>query len=124
LPLYDQAGVPAPGDRRLYDLLLVKPAEWSRVARQEAPDDRSCLMREQEMALNYDGSVALCCNVYDYANNIAPDFLSVSHEELQARKDRHALCGPCMKAGYPRSGGLDSHPEILAIAEGRARDRA
>jgi MoaA/NifB/PqqE/SkfB family radical SAM enzyme len=121
LPLYDPGGVPAPGDRRLFDLLLVKPAEWSRVARQEAPDDRSCLMRDQEMALNYDGSVALCCNVYDYANNIALDFLSVSHGELQARKDRHALCGLCMKAGYPRSGGLDSHPEILAIAETRAR---
>jgi MoaA/NifB/PqqE/SkfB family radical SAM enzyme len=122
LPLYDSAGTPADGDRRLYDLLLVKPAEWSHVARTDGPDDRSCLMREQEMALNYDGSVALCCNVYDYANNIAPDFLSVSHEDLQARKDRHSLCGPCMQAGYPRSGGLDSHPEILAIAKARARE--
>jgi MoaA/NifB/PqqE/SkfB family radical SAM enzyme len=121
LPLYGAAGKPAPGDQRLYDLLLVKPAEWSQVARNDAPDDRSCAMREQEMALNYDGSVALCCNVYDYANNIAPDFLSVSHEELQARKDRHPLCGPCMKAGYPRSSGLDSHPEIQAIVAARSR---
>jgi len=123
LPLFEAQAVPAPGDRAVVDLLLVKPSEWARVAA-GAGTDTSCVMREQEMALNYDGSVALCCNVYDYANNVAPDFLSVSHEELQARKDRHELCGPCMKAGYPRSGGLDAHPEIQAIASARAKEAA
>lgn len=123
LPLFDPNGVPAPADRALVDLLLVKPSEWARVASADGTDS-SCVMRDQEMALNYDGSVALCCNVYDYANNVAPDFLAVSHEELQTLKNRHELCGPCMKAGYPRSGGLDSHPEIQRLASARARQTA
>jgi MoaA/NifB/PqqE/SkfB family radical SAM enzyme len=123
LTLSNDEGVPEPADRRIFDLLLVKPAEWARVAANEAADG-SCVMREQEMALNYDGSVALCCNVFDYANNVAPDFLTVGHDELQARKNRHELCGPCQKAGYPQSCGLDGHPEILRIAAARAREAA
>ena len=123
LPLSRPDGVPDPNDRRLFELLLVKPAEWARVAAVEAQDG-SCMMREQEMALNYDGSVALCCNVFDYANNVAPDFLSMSHDELQAQKHRHELCGPCTRAGFPYSGGLDDHPDIVRIIEARATSAA
>jgi MoaA/NifB/PqqE/SkfB family radical SAM enzyme len=119
LPLYGSDGVPEPGDRPLIDRLLVKPEEWARVAATEGPDT-SCLMSDQEMALNFDGSVAVCCNVFDYAHNVDDDFLAVSHEELQARKARHSLCGPCMQAGYPRSCGLDAHPEIVKIATARS----
>lgn len=118
LPLYDPAAVPEPSDRELFDLLLVKPHEWGRVAAAETED--ACVMAAQEMALNYDGSVALCCNVFDYAHNIADDFLSVSHEELQARKAAHALCTRCLRAGFPRSCGLDAHPEIQGISSQRA----
>jgi hypothetical protein len=121
LPLSSDGSVPEAADRPIFDLLLVKPAEWTRVALGEGVEE-ACVMRDQEMALNYDGSVALCCNVFDYANNVAPDFLAVSHDELQARKNRHELCGPCQKAGYPRSGGLDGHPEILRIAAARSRE--
>lgn len=109
---------PAPGDRALHDLLLVTPAEWSRVALADGPDT-ACIMRDQEMAINFDGSVGVCCNVFDYANNVAADFLAVDHATLQARKQTHALCGPCMAAGFPRSCGLDAHDGIQAIVRKR-----
>jgi hypothetical protein len=104
----------------LYDLLLVKPSEWTSIATAEGATS-ACVMREQEMTINVDGSVALCCNVYDYASNIAPDFLATSHAALQARKASHPACGPCMAAGYPASCGLDAHPRVQAVAGARAR---
>jgi hypothetical protein len=111
---HDEA-TPEPRDQSLYDLLLVTPAEWSALAVADGADT-ACVMREQEMTINFDGSVALCCNVFDYANNIARDFLSHGHDALQEMKGRHPLCGPCMAAGYPKSCGLDAHPDIQAIA--------
>ncbi len=117
LPLYRADSEPAPRDRRLYDLLLVKPHEWAGAA---PASDNSCVMREQEMTLNYDGSVALCCNVFDYAHNVAPDFLTTPHDDLQVLKAHNQLCGPCMAAGFPQSCGLDHDPRIQAIALSRA----
>jgi MoaA/NifB/PqqE/SkfB family radical SAM enzyme len=111
---------PQPGDRALFDLLLVKPSEWFSVAGRGGEMDTSCTMLEQEMAINFDGSVALCCNVYDYANNVSGDFLASSHEDLQASKRDHHLCGTCMASNYPRSCGLDEHADIQAIVEARA----
>ena len=78
-------------------------------------------MREQEMAINFDGSVGLCCNVFDYANNVAPNFLTASHDELQDAKAAHPFCGPCLAAEIPTSCGLDAHPDIqkrLSVTEG------
>lgn len=120
LPLCGDEPSVGDADTALYDLLLVKPHEWSRVATDGGFDD-TCLMREQEMTINFDGSVALCCNVFDYANNVASDFLSVGHAALQSAKEHHPFCGPCMAAGYPRSCGLDAHPEIQTIVDARRR---
>jgi MoaA/NifB/PqqE/SkfB family radical SAM enzyme len=118
LPLAGPDQAPVPADSALYDLLLVKPSEWSAIAAADGVDT-ACVMREQEMAINFDGSVGLCCNVFDYANNVAPDFLSICHAELQTLKSRHATCGPCMATGFPQSCGLDEHPAIQEIAARR-----
>jgi MoaA/NifB/PqqE/SkfB family radical SAM enzyme len=123
LPLCHPGTAPSEADRAVYDLLLVKPHEWSALALADGPDT-SCVMREQEMAINFDGSVSLCCNVFTYANNIAPDFLHASHETLQAAKATHAFCGPCMAAGFPKSCGLDAHPDVKTLTtDSRATSR-
>jgi|CXWL01.1.fsa_nt_gi MoaA/NifB/PqqE/SkfB family radical SAM enzyme len=119
LPLYGADVEPEPRDQSIYDLLLVKPHEWARVANLSG-SDTTCLMRDQEMALNYDGSVSLCCNVFDYTHSVAPDFLTTGHAELQALKDANPLCGPCMASGFPKSCGLDTHPQIQRIVASRA----
>ncbi len=58
-----------------------------------------CGMRTNQMAINHDGAVALCCGVYDPKNFIAGSFLEVSRDELQRRKFQSELCGTCMSHG-------------------------
>ncbi len=118
LPLYE-GGEPDTDDRPVHDLLLVKPREWGSIARRLG-EDRTCMMREQEMAINYDGTVALCCNVFDYRHNIAPDFLTTEHRHLQDLKAQHTLCGRCTAAGYPGSCGLDEDADVRQLAGSRA----
>jgi hypothetical protein len=60
---------------------------------------RDCLLRSEQTAINSDGSVALCCTVFDLEHTIAPSFLDVDHRELQKRKYEHPLCGECMENG-------------------------
>lgn len=57
-----------------------------------------CPLREATL-INADGSVDLCCASYAAAP-VAASFLEVSREELRQRKERHPLCGPCMKHAF------------------------
>jgi MoaA/NifB/PqqE/SkfB family radical SAM enzyme len=61
--------------------------------------EKPCFIRDQT-AINYDGSVALCCALYDPSYDIAGDFLSTTASELQARKDGHAMCSFCIASNY------------------------
>lgn len=86
-------------DRQLVDNLLVKPEEQSQIAIPFARFAPDCTLRRDMIPINWDGTVPLCCNVFDYQYNVAPDFLAISHDELQARRYAHPLCGPCMSQG-------------------------
>jgi len=59
----------------------------------------SCSLQTDQMVINHDGSVALCCAVFDPVNFIASDFLGSTHEELQERKRKASLCTKCMANG-------------------------
>lgn len=83
-------------DRKLIGRLAVTPEEIRAARRLPS---RDCVFRSRRTAINSDGSVALCCGVYDRANNIARQFLDVSAEELRARKYAHPLCLRCMDQG-------------------------
>lgn len=60
-----------------------------------------CLLRQIQTVINHDGSVALCCAVYDPQNNISDTFLDKTKEELQALKYAHPLCKQCMAQSLP-----------------------
>jgi hypothetical protein len=64
---------------------------------------RECLLKAEQMAINFDGSVAVCCGVFDPINNVADSFLDVSHEELQRRKMEMSICKKCMQLGIANS---------------------
>ena len=84
-------------DRILIENLAIKPDELISVS---APLKQSpCNVQERTMAINWDGSVQLCCNTYDYNNRISSSFLELEHEELQNKKKNHKLCGVCMSNG-------------------------
>lgn len=80
-------------DRPLLELLPIPPEAFLRECRPFK--DRACDLLEKTTAINFDGSVQLCCNSYDRANLAAPSFLDISHEDLQAAKRAHPLCRSC-----------------------------
>ncbi len=81
-------------DLKLIDLLVLKPEDSVKLAEQFK--DYDCFLRSGQTAINADGSVALCCATFEQQNNIAPNFLDLSHEELQKRKYENPLCSKCM----------------------------
>jgi hypothetical protein len=48
--------------------------------------------------INSDGSVDLCCAVYDVPP-VAPSYLDVTPAQLRELKRRAPICGPCMAHG-------------------------
>jgi len=84
-------------DQLLIDRLIVSPEQASKIALKTPSSD--CNLRSTMMAINCDGSVSLCCTVFDKKYQIAEKFLDVSLEELQARKYSHETCKSCMGQG-------------------------
>jgi pyruvate-formate lyase-activating enzyme len=62
-----------------------------------------CELRFNQTVINHDGSVALCCSVYDRPNMLGLDFLDTPHEQLQAARYSHGFCATCMKHGLSYS---------------------
>jgi MoaA/NifB/PqqE/SkfB family radical SAM enzyme len=84
----------SPADQKLVDLYVIKPDQAMALGMPHR--HMECGVREHATVINYDGTVALCCNVFDKGNYIAESFLGLDHDELQKRKHEHPLCGPCM----------------------------
>ncbi len=81
-------------DRQTLERTVVSLDEALAISREARSP--SCSLQTDRMVINHDGSVALCCTVYDPVNFIAPDYLSVSLAELQQRKIGSATCTKCM----------------------------
>jgi glycosyltransferase involved in cell wall biosynthesis len=80
-------------DRLLLDLLAIKPEELKMI---HMPyKDRECTLRASQTAINFDGSVSLCCGVWDDRYRISQDFCAVSHTDLQRRKHSASFCEVC-----------------------------
>ena len=76
-----------------------------------------CPLRDSVL-INSDGSVDLCCAVYD-APPVAPSFLDARADDLQAAKRRASICGRCMEQGlhltYLSAGKAERDARGLAI---------
>ena len=106
---YDQA------DKEIFENLPVDPREWTELVdgsgafRKNSPGD--CHLKKHRMAINFDGTVPICCASYSYDNIAVKDFLAVSHEEIQKCRSDHSLCGDCMDSNaYFFYSGV--HPEM------------
>lgn len=80
-------------DNELINLLLINPDEFKNHFLKYKKTD--CSLRSNQMTLNSDGSVALCCATY--FSNISDNFLNLSFEKLQKRKYSSEICKTCMK---------------------------
>ena len=83
-------------EQKLISLMLIKPEEQAKLA--QAYKDTSCSLLNWK-TINFDGSMAICCAVYDYKHNVTNNFLDVPHVELEERKKNHPLCKKCMAEG-------------------------
>ena len=56
-------------------------------------------MRFNQTVINHDGTVALCCTVYEPQNMLGVAFLDENFATLEARKYRHPFCRTCYSHG-------------------------
>ncbi|MCX7067686.1 MAG: hypothetical protein NTW85_08360 [Methylococcales bacterium] len=79
---------------RIEERLLISAQDGLEIAKRNPLPD--CPLRSEQTAINHDGSVSLCCTVYDEKYIISPSFLQVPRQELQRIKYAHNLCQTCM----------------------------
>jgi pyruvate-formate lyase-activating enzyme len=93
--LLDGRGIPDPV---LNELMEPPPVYLSRI-RATRSQRHDCELRFNQTAINFDGSVALCCSVYDRPNMLGLDFVNTPQETLEAAKYQHPFCKVCMGHG-------------------------
>lgn len=106
-------------DMEVIDLFAVTPHEAKDISlRHNQPD---CEIRRNRTAINSDGSVALCCGVFDRKYVISENFLEKPQTELQRAKYQHELCKTCMSHAIHVTGGHAGIEEWNAIGLARAQ---
>jgi MoaA/NifB/PqqE/SkfB family radical SAM enzyme len=86
-----------PNDQGIVDDLLYHPAERQKAAAAGHGGSFDCELRFNQTVINHDGSVALCCTVYDKENMLDTQFLEADFAEIERRKYAHPFCETCFK---------------------------
>lgn len=84
--------------------LPLNPRDRARLLAAQQDPSSDCELRFAQTVINHDGSVALCCSVYDTANMLGIDFLDVPHAEIQRRRYRHPFCASCTARNMHHAG--------------------
>ena len=106
--LYDLVtGSASPEDYPILDQLLVSPLDYVPNIKARRRGDFDCELRFNQTVINFDGSVALCCGVYEAENMLGVQFLDKHHSALETMKYEHPFCQRC------RAQGLDYSPTTL-----------
>ena len=110
----------APADRSIIDNLVLSPKRWHELYEAEGIRLDDCQYRKDRTTINFDGTVSLCCAVYDADKIIADDFVSVPVEELRRRKYSQKFCESCMSrsmhqlfTGVPSEGAAKEAASVL-----------
>ncbi len=96
-------GRAAASEAALLANLPTHPLEALASKREGLSQHLDCESRFNMTAINYDGSVALCCGTYDAQNMLGVNFVDASHDEIQALKYRHPFCKKCYAYGLQYS---------------------
>lgn len=86
---------PTSVDENLINRLLVHPKLLTKNISSKRSGTYDCELRFNMTSINHDGSVGLCCSTYSNANQIAPDFMKISHQELESMKYSNDFCKKC-----------------------------
>lgn len=101
----------SPDETLIHDLLLVSMEQ--KIATAQHIKDPTCSLRDNDMVINHDGSVALCCATYDKSTRITDSFFEVDHKELQRRKYKSEICRVCMERGLHTASTMRIAPSFV-----------
>lgn len=94
----------------ILDNLLVRPELQIKHSKTHQLGDYDCELRFNQMVINADATVALCCTQYNAENTLGMSFLEHTHQALVEQKYENELCVKC------RSAGLDFAPKALPVS--------
>ncbi len=101
------------------DDLPVPPEDRQRRMARSRSGQYDCELRFNQTVINHDGTVALCCVVYDQSSMLGVSFLDETLPSIETRKYRHSLCATCRGARLdhaPPEMAMLSSPEASLIA--------
>lgn len=82
--------------------LLVDIEEGIEISSNETPQSNSCPFRENQINVNSDLTVPVCCLVFEREGNIvAENYLDSNLEQISSKKAQVATCNKCMKQRLP-----------------------
>ncbi len=85
-------------DMQLIEELFISIDEA--ISNTEKTEKRLCPLKENQVVINWNGSVSLCCACYDPKKTIiADDFLDIPLNEILSLKHKNTLCKTCMDYG-------------------------
>ena len=109
-------------DKTLVDLLIEHPLVGPIMNKRIADPAHDCELRSKMMTINHDGSVALCCGVYEPENMLGVKFTDLPHQELQALKYEHDFCKTCYKSHLPFLPIPPNRPEKNDVTHERQKE--
>ena len=91
-------------DKKIIDLLFVDPyeeyKEWKKKSKLKKNNLTSyCTKREYKTPIRVDGSVGLCCAVYNTSLKVVNNFLDLPHDKIHELRKNNDYCGTCMQHG-------------------------
>jgi MoaA/NifB/PqqE/SkfB family radical SAM enzyme len=89
-------GKPNPRDHGILADLLHDPRDRRALAGRRS-GSFDCELRFNQTVINHDGTVALCCTVYDQPNMLNVSYLNNSFDAIEQRKYHHPFCETCMR---------------------------
>jgi MoaA/NifB/PqqE/SkfB family radical SAM enzyme len=90
-------GTPNPRDGGILEDLLQKPGDRRHAIAIRRSGRFDCELRFNQTVINHDGTVALCCTVYDEPNMLGVSYLDEDFEAIERRKYHHPFCRTCMQ---------------------------
>jgi hypothetical protein len=122
---YETGFIPA-ADKAVIELMAISPDEQKAIQTKTPHSD--CPLRTEQVVINADGSVALCCAVYDAGYNVAASFLEVPFAAIQEARLNHSYCDTCMshdmhKVARMANGNLIDEVAFANIGQGGAWPR-
>lgn len=83
-------------DLEIHKKFVIPLERWSELYRNDGVQLSDCQFRQARTTINYDGSVSLCCAVYEPDKIVAKNFLDTDEGSLKRAKYSHSFCETCM----------------------------